>query len=173
MQTDVKLLKEIILFGLLAGVVLLVAGFINSDDSSSMQPIAYNHFKHVEENGMECLDCHQFAEENARASIPNTESCADCHEEAITESEAEANLLSFINDKRRIEWRQIYLVPDYAYFSHRRHVKLGKLECIVCHGDVGKMTEPITQQFVEPTMEWCMDCHEMNNVSNDCYACHR
>lgn len=137
------------------------------------QPIAYNHAKHVEENAMACLDCHQHAEESARASIPNIQVCRDCHEEAMTESENEIALVDFITGNKMIPWRQVYTVPDYAYFSHRRHVKVGKLECTVCHGEVGKLTEPMTQPHVEITMAWCIDCHEERNVSNDCYACHR
>ncbi len=160
-----------IVFFLLSATI--VAGFMGSDKGQIVQPIAYNHSKHVEENDMECLDCHQYAEENARASIPNIEMCFDCHEEAITESEEELTLLSFITENKRIPWRQVHIVPDYAYFSHRRHVKLGKLDCTVCHGDVGKVATPITKPFVEMTMNWCMDCHEEKGVSNDCYACHR
>ncbi|MFQ5824790.1 MAG: cytochrome c3 family protein [bacterium] len=151
----------------------LVAGFIGSNKSGANQPLAYNHNKHVEENGMECLDCHQYAEENPRASIPNIEVCVDCHEEAISESEEEKILVNFITENKKIPWRQIYSVPDYAYFSHRRHVKLGELECQVCHGNVGNLTIPITRPFIEMKMNWCMDCHEKRGVSNDCYACHR
>ncbi|MFQ5752840.1 MAG: cytochrome c3 family protein [bacterium] len=138
-----------------------------------VQPIAYNHNLHVEENGMACLDCHLYAEKNARASIPNIKVCLDCHEEAISESAAEKTLVDFITKNQKIPWRQIYSVPDYAYFSHRRHVKLGKLECKVCHGDVEKLTKPISEPYIEIKMKWCMDCHEEKKVSNDCYACHR
>ncbi|MFQ5865193.1 MAG: cytochrome c3 family protein [bacterium] len=138
-----------------------------------VQPVAYNHYIHVEENGMECLECHQYAEVNARASIPNIEVCRDCHEEAISESEAELTLLNYISENKKIPWRQIYFVPDHAYFSHRRHVKLAQLECAVCHGEVGKLTKPVTKPYVEIKMAWCIDCHDKNKVTSDCYACHR
>ncbi|MFQ5649298.1 MAG: cytochrome c3 family protein [bacterium] len=149
----------------------MVAGFLKRQDTK--QPIAYSHSIHVEENDMECLDCHQYAEENPRASIPNIDLCAECHEEAMTESEAELALLQFVTEKTKIPWRQIYRVADYAYFSHRRHVRLGELECTVCHGDVGTLTTPVGAPVQEITMAWCMDCHETREVSNDCYACHR
>ncbi len=163
--------KRIFLIGILMLASLAIA-FVNAD-KRNIQPIAYNHNKHVEENDMECLDCHVYAEENAQASIPNIEDCIVCHEEAVTESESESTLLSYIQENKVIPWRQVYVVPDYAYFSHRRHVKLGELDCTICHGDVGRFAEPISEPFVEPVMDWCMDCHEEKNVSNDCYACHR
>lgn len=119
------------------------------------------------------MDCHKYAEENSRASIPNIETCRDCHDEVVSGSEEEAKLLSFVKENRRIPWRQIYAVPDYAYFSHRRHVKLGQLECSTCHGEVQNFTSPISKPLKMVTMEWCMECHRRNQVSNDCYACHR
>ena len=164
-------MKRIPLFSLLCLTTIIIA--FTGNEKPDVQPIAYNHNKHVQENDMECLDCHVYAEEHARASIPNIADCVVCHEETMTESEAELTLLTYIKGNRAIPWRQIYVVPDYAYFSHRRHVKLAKLECIVCHGDVGKFSEPIGEPFVEVTMDWCMDCHEKKNASNDCYACHR
>lgn len=166
-------MKQVTCSGLITLLIVFFAGFMGRKNNAFVQPIAYNHYKHVQENGMECLDCHLYAEENPRASIPNIEVCRDCHEEAISESEAELPLLNFITENKKIPWRQIYSVPDYAYFSHRRHVKLGELQCQICHGDVGNLTTPITRPVVEMKMKWCMDCHEKRGVSNDCYACHR
>lgn len=166
-------MKKIISLGFVVLIGTIVAGFMSRKNTDRVQPIAYNHYKHVEENAMECLDCHQYAEENARASIPNVEVCRDCHEEAISESEEEQILLNFISEDKKIPWRQVYWVPDHAYFSHRRHVKLGELECAVCHGEVGKFTTPVTKPYVKIKMGWCIDCHEENGVSTDCYACHR
>ncbi|MFQ5602439.1 MAG: cytochrome c3 family protein [bacterium] len=166
-------MKKFSSFCLLLLVGIIVAGFISRNNSDSGQPIAYNHFIHVEENGMECLDCHIYAEKNSRASIPNIETCRDCHEEAVSESEEELTLVNYISENKKIPWRQIYFVPDHAYFSHRRHVTLGKLDCIVCHGDVGSQTKPVTEPVNDIKMDWCRDCHEERGVSSDCYACHR
>ncbi len=154
-------------------IVLLTGCGLACNQNDSKQPIAYNHYLHVEEGGAECLDCHKYAEELARASIPNIENCHECHEEAVSESAAEKTLLAFITSDKMIPWRQIYSIPDHAYFSHRRHVKLGKLECSTCHGDVGNFTVPVSRPFAELTMDWCRDCHEEKDVSNDCYSCHR
>lgn len=164
------MMKKGIFVVFLFSIALLALAFQKNDGA---QPVAYSHNMHVVENDMECLDCHQYVEENARASIPNIELCFDCHEDALTESEAESTLLRYITENKKIPWRQVHIIPDYAYFSHRRHVKLAELDCTVCHGDVGALTTPITKPFVEMTMNWCMDCHEEKSASNDCYACHR
>ncbi len=152
---------------------IIIAGCADGQNSDAVQPIVYSHYTHVEEGGAECLDCHQYAETQSAASIPNIKVCIDCHDEAISESEDEATLLMYISENKKIPWRQVYSVPDYVFFSHRRHVKLGQMECAVCHGDVGSLAVPVAEQYERITMEWCMDCHETSNVSNDCYACHR
>jgi hypothetical protein len=152
---------------------IVIASLIGAKHDGPSQPLAYNHQIHTEEAGAECLDCHQYAEVHSRASIPNIEVCRDCHDEATGESEAELTLVNYLNENRRLPWVQVHTVPDHVYFSHRRHVKIGELGCETCHGDVGKLTAPFSKPHVEITMEWCMDCHEANGVSNDCYACHR
>ncbi len=166
------MMKKSVSFGSVLLMVLVLAGLMTGE-SPETQPIAYNHYLHVEENAMECRDCHMYAEDNARASIPNIEVCRDCHEDAMSDKEAEVTLINYITENTRIPWKQIYSVPDHAYFSHRRHVKLGELDCTVCHGEVGKLSTPVTEPYVEVTMDWCMDCHESSGISIDCSACHR
>jgi len=137
------------------------------------QPIAYNHQKHVSEAGMACLDCHANAETHERASIPNIGTCGNCHSDTTVDNLAQRQVAEYVAKGALIPWKQIHIIPDYAYFSHRRHVKLGQMDCATCHGDVGAMITPITKPFVPLKMGWCMDCHEQHVVSNDCAACHR
>lgn len=155
-----------VLFGITAS--LIAAGA--QDDE---QPIRYNHKKHIEDAELECIDCHLNVENQARASIPNIEICGDCHDDVEAENPQERKVAEFVAENVRIPWQQIHSVPDYAYFSHRRHVKLAQIECITCHGDVAQMDQPFVKPFQEIKMDWCMDCHEQRAVSNDCYACHR
>ena len=56
-----------------------------------------------------------------------------------------------------IEWVNVHVLPDYAFFNHSRHVNSG-VSCIQCHGRVDQMKEV---QQVEPlSMGWCLDCHK-------------
>jgi hypothetical protein len=137
------------------------------------QPIAYNHAKHVTELEMGCLDCHFRAETAARATIPNIEVCGDCHEDTEVESAEERKVAQHVIDGERIAWRQVHRVPDHAYFSHRRHVALGEIECSTCHGDVAAMEEPFVKPYRPIKMSWCISCHENRSVTNECTACHR
>ena len=137
------------------------------------QPIAFNHNLHVVELEMECVDCHLYALNGVRATIPNIEVCADCHDEVLSESAAEARLVEYIIDDERVPWRKIYWVPEHVYFSHRRHTKLGGVECETCHGLMGERVEPAKRPLVRITMKRCLRCHEESGVSNDCLLCHR
>ena len=137
------------------------------------QPIAFNHRLHVEDLGSDCTDCHLYAETGVRATIPNIEVCADCHEEAQTESEEEARLVAYIQSEELVPWRKIYRVPDHVYFSHRRHTTLGNLACETCHGQVEILETPLSRPETDLGMDFCMDCHNESGVSNDCLLCHR
>lgn len=137
------------------------------------QPLAFDHKLHIEEAGVECADCHVHVLRGARATIPNIELCGECHSEAMTESPAEAQLVTWVEEDHQIPWQKVYRVPDHVYFSHRRHVSLGEIDCETCHGAMRERTEPVERPFQTPTMTMCMACHEQREVSNDCLLCHR
>ena len=123
---------------------------------------------------MECTDCHLYVETHARATIPNIEVCEDCHsEEPTTDSVEEQKLIDYVTRGEKIPWTKIYRVPSHVYFSHRRHTALGGISCITCHGNIEEMTVPPDEQFVSVSMNWCIDCHEKNQVDNECTRCHR
>ena len=138
----------------------------------AFQPIQYNHKIHIEDVELECLDCHLNATSQARAMIPNFEVCSECHDDD-SDNEEILKVVEYINREMNIPWLQVHSVPDYAFFSHRRHVVLGQLECISCHGDVAGMEKPFSEPATLIDMDWCMDCHEKQQVNPDCYTCHR
>lgn len=138
-----------------------------------IQPIAFNHSLHLDEVGLECIDCHLYATSGERTVIPNVQTCADCHVEAMTDSAEEARLVEYINSGEPIPWKQVYWVPEHVYFSHRRHTTAAEIDCETCHGPVSGRTEPLTRRLEPITMDGCMDCHDRSGVSNDCILCHR
>lgn len=162
---------------LLALVLLISLGFsifaLNRRPSLIEQPLAFNHQIHAGEQDLECTFCHSQVEQHARASLPTVRTCRTCHQGAITETPVEDRLLAFTTENREIPWKAIYWLPDHVYFSHRRHVTLGKIPCETCHGQVPSLSEPPPRPLVPITMEFCMDCHEEHQVTNDCLACHR
>ena len=144
-----------------------------SDSTSFTQPIAYNHKKHIEEAGLTCFDCHPQVLTHQKASLPNIQFCKNCHEETMTDSKEEEKLVAYIKKNQPIPWIQVHRVPDHAYFSHRRHVSLGKVACQDCHGDVNNMTLPFSKPHIPISMAFCLRCHEKNQVTTECSACHR
>lgn len=168
-----KLILNKVLVPAIAIVLILVLWVLFARQSPIIQPISYNHKIHIEEAGLECIDCHISAESMALATIPNINLCMDCHgNEPITESKEEAKLIEFIEKNQYIPWKQIYNIPDHVYFSHRRHVVLGEMECSKCHGKVSELTAPAQYPYLVPSMDNCMDCHKQNKINNDCLACH-
>lgn len=165
-------MKRIAGIGLLALAAVVATALLVRPGSVGSQPLLFNHRLHIEELGAECTDCHLYAASGVRATIPNLEVCAGCHDEALTESPEEARLLERIRQGEPIPWRKVYWVPDHVYFSHRRHTAIAGLECQRCHGAVEQMAVPIIRRAVRLDMESCMSCHRDTGVSNDCLLCH-
>jgi hypothetical protein len=158
-----------IFFAILCG--LFVTGC--SESVNHTQPIQFNHKKHLEDAGLKCFDCHTRVLAHEKASIPNIGICKGCHEQPMTESKEEKKLVDYIQKNQAVPWIQVHRVPDHAYFSHRRHVSIGKVACITCHGNVAAMTLPFSKPYLPIKMAFCIDCHAKNKVNTDCATCHR
>jgi len=61
-----------------------------------------------------------------------------------------------------IEWIKVHNLPDHVYFNHSQHVKVGKVQCQSCHGNIQDMPE--VYQFSELSMGWCINCHRNTKV---------
>ena len=156
-----------------AATLILLLLYSCSDSRKAVQPILYSHKIHVGKVGLACPVCHAQVLTHQKASIPNIDVCRGCHEEAMTESAEEAKLVGYIKRNERIPWIQVHRVPGHAYFSHRRHVAIGKIDCSRCHGDVSEMALPFSKPHVPIRMAFCIDCHEKKRADTDCAACHR
>lgn len=144
-----------------------------SGSENHTQPILFNHKKHLTDAGLNCFNCHTRVLTHEKASIPNIGICKDCHEQPMTESKEEKKLVDFIQKNQPIPWIQVHRVPDHAYFSHRRHVTIGKVACLACHGNVPEKTLPFSKPHLPVKMSFCIDCHAKNKVDTDCATCHR
>jgi len=136
------------------------------------QPIKYSHKLHIE-NGLECADCHANAYKGEKATLPSIETCLECHEESLTGSPEEEKIRLYAREKGEIPWRRILYLGDHVYFSHFRHVTLGKIDCINCHGDMAKMEVPPEKPLKKMGMGECIRCHKERKITDDCNACHR
>lgn len=166
-RTEAKLL----LLGLILGGLLILALGGLGFGAKTSQPIAFSHKKHTAQ-GLSCDTCHVHFKTQTFSGMPRLETCLECHKESITKSPEEEKIRDYQKRNEEIRWKRLYVQPDHVFFSHRRHVVLGKVECETCHGPIGESEKPPTRPWVKMTMKWCMDCHSKQRVTNDCLACH-
>jgi hypothetical protein len=145
-------------FGLLKGYYL------------STQPIKFSHKIHAGKYEISCLYCHTYANRSPYAGIPSVQRCIGCHKVIGLNRPEVKKIHEYWSKKKSIPWIRIYNIPDFVYFTHRRHVNSG-VKCKTCHGEVEKMD--IIKRFTSLKMGWCLKCHKKNNVSIDCIVCHK
>lgn len=136
------------------------------------QPAPFNHKKHVD-FGIACAACHAGTGVSMKATIPNVEVCGLCHRPGKSDPKTPPGLLSYIQKNEEIPWAALYRLPSHVWFSHHRHVEIAGLDCVTCHGEIGKTEQPLTRRPVPLKMERCLDCHRREKVTTDCLACHR
>lgn len=139
-------------------------------------PMPFSHQAHLSA-GFKCAACHVYADSQAFASLPSVQECLECHAswKAKTPGLAriEPQLSALAERGEEIPWKKVYRVPGHVYFSHQRHVALGKLDCALCHGDMKQISSPVERQAQPIEMERCLECHRKQRVATDCLACHR
>ena len=148
------------------GVTVLVGAcmtFPHSGLRKASSGILFDHAKHIEE-GLECDMCHEIAD--GLASLPNHETCSNCHEINEEEPTEEECRICHANEDCAVAERVRLLGPELI-FSHEPHVA-GEIECGKCHPGPGSgvLAEA-------PSMSWCMDCHGGSTPElNECAVCH-
>lgn len=146
------------------------AARIQKDDI--VQPIAFNHRKHVAEQKIECSTCHEHYQTQAFSGLPTVDTCAMCHTEAIGKSAEEKKLVRLIREGKPLVWQSLFRQPAHVFYSHRRHVMQAKLACEQCHGRFADTTSPPVR-VARLTMTECVECHTARGVAIDCTTCHR
>ena len=183
----------------LFGGYMTVTGAIGLGRSQSYepeQPIFYSHKVHAGTNQISCLYCHGNTEVGKQANIPALNICMNCHlgineykgeklyrangEEVDGTAEIQ-KLYKYagyetgrswdVTKAKPVAWTRIHNLPDHVYFNHSQHVKVGKIQCQTCHGEIQKMDE--VYQYADLSMGWCINCHRASQVqfnSNGFYS---
>ncbi|RMG19212.1 MAG: cytochrome C [Planctomycetota bacterium] len=120
------------------------------------QPVPYSHRLHVTELGLDCRYCHTTVDRSAKANIPPTQTCMNCHAKVRTESPKLEPVRESARTGKPIEWVRVHDLADYAYFDHSAHVTRG-IGCVSCHGRIDTMD--VVYQAQPLSMSWCVDCH--------------
>ena len=163
-------------------------GLGRSPKYEPVQPIFYSHKVHAGTNQISCLYCHGNTELGKQANIPSVNICMNCHM-GINEYKGPDKLID--GDGKEIDgtaeiqklykyagyeygklwdaskaqpvpWVRIHNLPDHVYFNHSQHVKVGKVQCQTCHGEIQNMNE--VYQFADLSMGWCINCHRNTQV---------
>ncbi|MFQ5662630.1 MAG: cytochrome c3 family protein [Terriglobia bacterium] len=165
---------KVIGIALLGGAALVAGGLLaltRGPSGPPAQPIAFNHRTHVEERArLDCLFCHTTANRSTRAGIPSAQGCLLCHMGILPDHPEIRKLRSYREQGRPVPWQQVYRLPAFVYFSHKRHVRAG-IECQECHGDLTRMAAARLE--VNHTMGSCLACHQQRGAPTDCLTCHK
>ena len=149
------LLVTIVLF-LVAGYFLVdgAMGLGRQQGYQPDQPIYFVHQVHAGVNQISCLYCHGGAQDSKHATIPAVNVCMNCHmsvkeytgapiirdDGTTVDANGEIQKLykyagwnpdtkKYDKPGKPIEWVQIHNLPDFVYFNHSQHVKVGQIAC--------------------------------------------
>lgn len=143
------------------------------------QPVAFSHRLHAD-NSVPCLTCHPTAATGQGATLPAVSVCRRCHEDVLYESPEEVKIRLAVESGGGLDWVPVFALRPFVYFSHRRHVTLGKIACAACHGDVERRSTPFRPADSPFSglrgMGTCLRCHEDSHspyAGVDCVDCHR
>jgi len=137
------------------------------------QPIHFPHDLHAGVMKIDCQYCHSGAYKSRNASIPSLNICMNCHKVVKTESPEIHKIYDALGydpktqkydstKSHPIQWIRVHHLPDFVYFNHSQHVKVGHIHCQTCHGPVQTMKE--VYQYSPLTMKWCIQCHKRTDV---------
>ncbi|RMG68887.1 MAG: hypothetical protein D6715_01090 [Calditrichaeota bacterium] len=157
-------------FGLIAAVLLFMGFYWQAKYSPPEQPIKFPHYIHAGKLGLDCKFCHQYVDKSIHATVPAMQICMNCHQTAAHDRPEVQKLLKYWENKEPIPWVKVHDVPDYVYFSHKRHIKAG-IDCANCHGDMKVVRQ--VRQTRTLRMGFCVSCHRLKGAPTDCWTCHK
>src|SRR3954468_4817686 len=108
------------------GGIALIAGpmvcarttYATGAEEPLVQPGAFDHRRHVKDDGIDCLYCHESAERGPYAGVPDTARCMGCHSQIWNDSATLAPLRTSALTDRPIRWQRVHSLPDFVYFDH-------------------------------------------------------
>jgi hypothetical protein len=177
------------IIGLVASLVLGWVIFPQLLYSKKKQPIDFNHALHNEEVEEGCESCHFFREDGTYSGVPKLAQCIECHEEVNGEDPDEEKFVTqYVAKGREVPWLVYARQPDCVFFSHIAHVKMGEMDCVTCHGNIGESESLKVYEANRITgysrdiwgkniagikwnswdrmkMDDCSECHQRDNVN--------
>lgn len=159
--------------------------------------VRFNHNWHVVDQELECTDCHEGAESEDKAGLPEMEACAECHDETDDTTDEKAGCLLChefrqphpdCTDEHCAEedlpditatigpqpYRNLRYPSDErpGGFSHETHFENG-IECAQCHGGIREQdSDFVPSGRYMPKPQRCLDCHgrQLRNFTHERHA---
>jgi len=151
------------------GGCMLVDALVQSEP-----PFAFPHRLHVEDEGLECGDCHASWEDADDPGMPVEAQCALCHADIDAEKPPARQVATlFVDGRFRVTaaGRQ----ADEVRFSHQAHATRAE-DCLVCHRAVAEDEGTLAEQgaALRLSMETCLACHARSAGPDQesCSQCH-
>ena len=155
---------------LLTGMLLAQLPDTKTVRPAPAQPIAYSHKLHAGDLKLACAQCHTMPGDGELATLPPTATCMTCHETIKKDSPEIVKLATAHAAGKPVAWAPVYLIPDFVYFSHKKHLSTEGVSCESCHGPVKE--REVMRREKDLSMGSCMECHRANKASVDCTQCH-
>ncbi len=149
--------------------------------------LSFSHNRHTVGEEMDCADCHKDIGDSEKVSdnnLPNHETCSDCHEKELDETNSKCNhchtdeeilrktSLTENSTEAKSSENLDNETVSLLKFSHKKHLdnEDKKITCEDCHKTVkeAKKWEPHTM----PGHDQCITCHEKEYDMGNCLSCH-
>lgn len=151
--------------------LLVAAGCVvfGGGSGPAEERFAFSHKVHVEDEGLDCTDCHMGAADTDEPGMPALGGCKLCHAERDADKPPERRVEALYEGEvyRRTPASEL---GNEIVFSHAAHVKAVE-ECATCHTGIG--TNEVIDASIAVEKPDCLTCHAERGVSDRCETCHR
>lgn len=141
---------------LVAGITYYYTPWYTRVGYQPTQPVAFSHYLHAEQLGMDCRYCHTYVNQSEHSNLPDSATCMNCHHVVKANSPLLAPVRASYESGAGVPWVVLHQTPDYVYFNHAVHVNRG-VSCVECHGQVNEMEVVYHAQPL--SMAFCLNCH--------------
>lgn len=162
------------LLGLLLLLSYLAGCFLTGALVQEERAFAFSHRLHVEEEGLECADCHGSWDDDEDPGMPRAAQCALCHSELDAEKPPHLQAATLFEDG---QFRAVRAgrQSEEIVFSHQSHATRAS-DCSACHAEVAGDDGSLAERGAElrMSMDGCLECHDATSGPrlSDCSACH-
>jgi hypothetical protein len=146
-------------------VVLLCAPSVWSDQQASKSGVIFNHEKHYDSLGVDCVQCHaaESSEHTSDVLLPKEAYCLSCHDGKVARKDC---AVCHTTPDAPVSYPA---EPRTLTFSHKTHLGAEEVTCLTCHDGIQTTTQA---KGGLPDMDACFACHDGVRQTTDCVACH-